>query len=222
MDGDEVLGLFLDEVDPPPGARLEAARLLDQGSTWAWPERPVHLPGLCIRPPGSSGGPGDLLLEPGTAFGSGHHPSTRLVLERLVERAPTGAVLDVGTGSGVLALLALRLGAPLAVGVDPDPEARRVAARNARLNGLQDRLRLEERLPDGLFPMILVNIVADTILALGPELVRRLGPGGELVLSGLSSGRRAEVQRAMVGLGLCPRGGEERAGWCRLELQAGW
>ncbi len=139
-----------------------------------------------------------------------------------MEGPPTGAVLDVGTGSGVLALVALRLGAPLAVGVDPDPEARRVAARNARLNGLQERLRLEERLPDGLFPLILVNIVADTILALGPELVRRLGPGGELVLSGLSCGRRAEVQRAMVGLGLRLRGGEERAGWCRLELQAGW
>src|SRR5690606_13650087 len=93
-------------------------------------------------------GPRTVVLEAGAAFGSGLHPTTRLCLDRLVADPPAAPVLDVGTGSGVLALAALRLGAPWALGTEVDAAARAVAARNAARNALSDRLRIVDAAPD--------------------------------------------------------------------------
>lgn len=218
-EGDDLLGLFPGEAPLLAGAVAEPARMLDQGDTWQASLRPFDVGGLRIAPLGQVG---DLVIESGPAFGSGQHPSTRLVLDRLAARPPAGRVLDVGTGNGILALTALRLGAARAVGVDLDPEALAIAARNAARAGLSDRLDLGTVLPEGSFDLILVNIVADTVLELGPALVARLAPGGELCASGVSGLRRAEVERGLRHLGLHVPVVEESGGWWRLDAQASW
>lgn len=218
-EGEDLLGLFVGEPPPLPGARVEPALMFDQGDTWAASLRPFQVGPLRIAPLGQ---PGDLVLESGPAFGSGQHPSTRLVLDRLALRPPTGRVLDVGTGNGILALAALRLGAASAVGVDTDPAALPIAASNAARAGLSDRLELRADLPEQPFDLILVNIVADTVLDLAPALLTRLAPGGELCASGVSELRRAEVERGLRRLGLHVPGCEESGGWWRIDALASW
>jgi hypothetical protein len=117
----------------------------DAGSLWILSPRPVQLRRLRIVPAASAAEAGALRLVDGPAFGTGLHPTTALCLGMLDDIVPATSpetVLDVGTGSGVLALAALVMGVPRALGIDLDEEALRVAAENARLNGLDDRLRL--------------------------------------------------------------------------------
>jgi ribosomal protein L11 methyltransferase len=154
--------------------------------------------------------PDDLVIEidPGMAFGSGSHPSTRLCLELLEEAVRPGQrVLDWGTGSGILAVGAARLGAREVTAVDLDPVAVRTAAENAARNGYEALVRAEiasiEDLPvDPPFDLIVANIVADPILAGAPEIRRRLRPGGRAVIGGIIEGRSGEVVQALSGSGL--------------------
>ena len=123
-------------------------------------------------------------------FGSGHHPSTGLLIEQLVQRITGGErVLDVGCGSGVLGLCALGLGAARVVAVDVQPHAVEATVRNAVLNGMEAQLDataapLGEL--DGAFDVVLANIGRAAIVELAPELVRRLSPTGWLAVSGIS------------------------------------
>jgi len=140
--------------------------------------------------------PGDVVLwlDPGLAFGTGNHETTRLCCERLVayaaERGPAGAVIDAGCGSGILALSAVRLGFADVVGFDNDPEAVRIAGENAALNDLQEKVRfyvgdLVSGLAGRKASLVLANIQADVLMRFTTELLGAVAPGGWLVLSGI-------------------------------------
>lgn len=143
-----------------------------------------------------------LWLDPGLAFGTGNHETTRLCGERLVARAagPSGfRVIDAGCGSGILALSAARLGARDVYGFDLDPEAIRVSRENANLNGLKEACFATADLESGLegrqAELLLANIQADVLVAHAPALVAAVAPGGMLVLSGILACERDEVRR---------------------------
>lgn len=145
-------------------------------------------------------------LDPGMAFGTGLHPTTRACLELLqtVEPMPT-AVLDVGTGSGILALAALRLGASRAVGYDTDQLAVEASTANARANDLSDRFGGQHgTLPElavELFPLVVANLVAAVLVELAPRLAAHTAPGGTLIASGIIQSRSDEVEAALTAAG---------------------
>ena len=151
--------------------------------------------GILIAPPWRPVEPGEgerrIVLEPGRAFGTGLHETTRLVAGVLADRAAhlaSGPILDVGCGSGILALVALALGAPSAFAVDIDAEAVAVTRENAGRNGLSDRLRADETPVEALsegYPTVVANIECGPLVAMAGDLVARVAPGGLLVLSGL-------------------------------------
>lgn len=150
--------------------------------------------------------PGDavLWLDPGLAFGTGNHETTRLCVERLValaeDQGTQGSVIDAGCGSGILALSAALLGYGRVVGFDNDPEAVRVSEENAALNGLKDRVRFSVGdLVSGLSrpaDVVLANIQADVLIRFAPQLVAAVAPGGSLILSGILAKENAEVRTA--------------------------
>lgn len=154
--------------------------------------------------------PGDLILEidPGMAFGSGTHESTRMCLE-LIEASvrPGERVLDWGCGSGILSLAALLCGAGSVLAVDLDPVAVETTLQNARAAGREGPIVVRkasiEALPDEeTFDRILANIVANPIIAGAGEIALRLRPGGEAVLSGVVREREPEVVSALEQAGL--------------------
>ncbi len=160
------------------------------------------------------GGRLPLRLDPGLIFGTGAHPSTRMCLEAAEALAPgADTVLDLGCGSGILAIAALVLGSGTALGCDVDPKAPDIALGNAALNGVEDRLEvlagnvledapLRLRIGKETYPLIFLNIVADVIIALAPDAARWLRPGGSLICSGIIDGREEEVRAALVSAGL--------------------
>jgi ribosomal protein L11 methyltransferase len=143
----------------------------------------------------------NIRLDPGRAFGTGAHPSTRLVLGWL-ERAIAGGerLLDYGCGSGILAIAGARLGARAVTAVDIDPQAREAAAANARANGVALEVRSPEELPApaaaACYDVVVANILAAPLVALAPELAARTRGGGRVALSGILAGQAAEVAAA--------------------------
>src|SRR6185295_1345454 len=142
------------------------------------------------------------------AFGTGQHPTTALCLEALqdeIAAATPDSLLDVGTGSGVLAIAALMLGVPGAVGIDIDPAALAAAAENARVNCVGERLRLMRGGPEvvsGRWPLVVANVLAAPLVEMAPALVRRVGHHGHLVLSGIPESVEPDVSRAYRRLGM--------------------
>ena len=171
---------------------------------------------------------GVLRLIDSTTFGTGHHPTTALCLEAIEEAvkiAKPDSVLDIGTGSGVLALAALMLGVPRATGVDIDAEALKVAGENARINNLADRLHLIHGGPDvvrGIWPLVVANVLAAPLMEMAPVLVRRVGNHGRIVLSGIPSSLESEVEQTYRRLGMRRVRSEIRAGWTALVLESSW
>lgn len=169
---------------------------------------------------------GDLVVEldPGMAFGTGTHATTRLCLEALERRVkPADVLLDWGTGSGILAIAAARLGAARVDAVDTDPVAVAVAQENARANGVGDRVQVRESgLPDsGEYDGVVANLVADPIIAAAPSLRRLLRPGGWLVASGIVAERAEEVSLSLGGAGSSAVGRSECDGWVCLSMLVG-
>ena len=169
-----------------------------------------------------------ITLDPGMAFGTGTHHTTRLCAETLEQVVKSGdRVLDMGTGSGILSIAALLLGASEAVGVDIDPVAVRTAAENAADNGFKEPqfravsgdliadTTLAEKVGDG-YDVIAANIVADVIIALAPAIRRHLKAGGSLVASGVILPRRDEVLEALTAQGLQVEMVKEHDGWCAI------
>jgi ribosomal protein L11 methyltransferase len=146
-------------------------------------------------------------LDPGLAFGTGNHETTRLCIERLVEFEAAGGarlgirVLDAGCGSGILAISAVRLGYRNVEGFDNDPEAIRVSIENAELNGISGRVRfrtagLPEGLGEGGAGIVLANIQSDILIRFSADLVAAVAPGGMLAMSGILAAEIGAVRAA--------------------------
>jgi ribosomal protein L11 methyltransferase len=200
----------------------------DEASVWVLSPREIRIGRLRIVPAHLPSAPGSVRLVDASAFGTGLHPTTAMCLETLDEIVPIDspdAMLDVGTGSGVLALSALVLGVPRALAIDVDEEALRAAADNARLTGVAGRLRLAHGGPDridGTWPLVLANILAAPLIEMAPALVRRVGRQGQLVLSGIRSSVERDVDQAYRRLGMRRVGIKSRGGWVALLLRASW
>ena len=159
----------------------------------------------------------NLELDPGLAFGTGSHPTTRLCLEWLEQQVQPGvSVLDYGCGSGILGIAALKLGAGNVLGVDIDPAALIAAADNAARNQVSMRLArssdpLEER-----FDRVVANILTNPLMLLAPLLTSRVKPGGRIALSGVLESQAAQVIAAYAP-NLTLTVGAVHEGWVRLE-----
>lgn len=187
---------------------------------------------LLLRPSWIPRRPGDpereLVLDPGRAFGTGQHETTRLCLDRLTalaageEPGPT-AVLDLGCGSGILGLAAARLWPAVTrlVLADNDPEATETAAENAELNRIAPEL-VTGTLDDvaGSFDLIVANIRPSVLIPIAPALAGRLRPGGLLVLSGILGEEGDAVAGAYLAEGLSPRGESHQGEWVALAFAA--
>ncbi|MBA2634469.1 MAG: 50S ribosomal protein L11 methyltransferase [Chloroflexi bacterium] len=165
-----------------------------------------------------------IMLDPGMAFGTGLHPTTRGCLVLLQELDPMPAsVLDVGCGSGILALAALRLGARRAIGFDTDPLAVSAAHENALRNGLDGRFEVRGGSlpagPDRRHGLVLANLVATVLVDLAPRLAAHLAPGGTLLASGIIEPRAAEVEQALVAAGLAVVERRDDGEWTSLRLR---
>lgn len=156
-----------------------------------------------------------VILDPGLTFGTGAHPSTQMVMEFLEERLTPGMrVIDLGSGSGILSIAALRLGAESALGVDIDPKAESAARENAGYNGfgpgqftavtgsVTENPELMERLAQGGYDIVLVNIVADVIIGLAPVLPAFLRENAVVICSGILDVREQDVIAALNAAGL--------------------
>ena len=171
-----------------------------------------------------------VILDPGSAFGTGYHPTTQLCLEMLESHLMSldaGAlrVLDLGTGSGILAIAAWMLGAKRLWAVDDDPVAVKVARENAEINGVpfcaqgdleSSGLRLSESsgpLPEVAFDLVVANLIAATLIELAARLARELRPGGHLIVGGVIDLRHEDVRAALTEQGLV---------WIEDGIREGW
>ena len=167
-----------------------------------------------------------IILDPGLTFGTGAHPSTQMVMEVMEETVKEGChCLDLGSGSGILSITALRLGAESAIGVDIDPKAETIARENALYNGFAspeftaltgnvtaDR-PLMDRLAAGHYGLVLVNIVADVIIGLSPILPEFLSADTLLILSGILDTRLEDVLAALRRAGIAVTSVREKEEW---------
>jgi ribosomal protein L11 methyltransferase len=197
----------------------------------AWKEGLVAIeisPRLVVRPSFVEHALGprqrEVVVDPGQAFGTGGHESTRLILEWLDVLVEEGSeprrVLDVGTGSGILALAALKLGAGSALGFDLDLDAIREARGVVHGNGMTERFELFAGsircLSSATFDLVLVNLLRTEMLPIASEIAETLGRGANLVLSGLLEEDRSSVLEVFAQFGL-----EERSERCSLDASGG-
>ena len=167
-----------------------------------------------------------IILDPGLTFGTGAHPSTQMVMETMEEIVQPGfRCLDLGSGSGILSIAALRLGAETAVGIDIDPKAENIARENAAYNGfaapeftaltgnVTEDKALMEKLAQTEYDLVLVNIVADVIIGLAPVLPNFLTQKSTLICSGILDVRLKDVLAALEKAGLTVTGIREKEDW---------
>ena len=167
-----------------------------------------------------------VILDPGLTFGTGAHPSTQMVMEKMEEVVRPGfRCLDLGSGSGILSIAALRLGAESAIGIDIDPKAEDIARENAAYNGfgspaftaltgnVTEDKALMEKLAADEYDLVLVNIVADVIIGLSPVLPNFLTEKSTLICSGILDVRLEEVCAALTKAGLTVTAVKEKEDW---------
>lgn len=167
----------------------------------------------------------EIILDPKQAFGTGHHATTQLLLEWLEEVMSGGErVLDVGTGSGILAMVALRLGAEFALGIDHDPIAIECAREYARVNNFDEKLQLQvqdlENVDKQTFDLVLANLDRQTLLNQAMHLQRVKSIGTHLLLSGILSEDQIDVTDRFVKLGWKLFDVREREGWLALGFKS--
>ena len=222
----------LGQIRPLPEPALRFVENQDWSESWKRHYRPLRLGRHLVIIPSwatTALGPDDVpvLLDPGMAFGTGTHPTTQLCLELLEENLRPGmTVIDLGCGSGILGLAALRLGAGLVLALDTDPEATRATQDNARLNQIGANLRthlgsltdlLQGGVQPGRAPLVVANILAGTLARmLGEGLPRVLEPGGRLILSGILREQSAEVEAALEASGMTLVEQRTREDWVAL------
>ena len=167
-----------------------------------------------------------VILDPGLTFGTGAHPSTQMVMEAMEDLVrPGNHCLDLGSGSGILSIAALRLGAQTAIGIDIDPKAEDIARENALYNGFTapeftaltgnvtaDKA-LMARLSEQEYDVVLVNIVADVIIGLAPTLPAFLSPKTRLICSGILDSRLEDVKSALTAAGITVTGVRQKEDW---------
>ncbi len=223
FDTDEAAEEAIEALAP----ELEGRLVYIEGDDWKerWKEffKPTRVgSGLVVRPSWEpfDAGPDDVVvtLDPGQAFGTGTHETTRLVM-REVEALVEGGerVLDVGCGSGILGVVALLLGAREVIAVDVDPMAVQATEENAALNGVAEKVSASTRPIDdveGTYPLVLANIRSVILVPMAEALIARVAPGGHLVLSGLLREEGDEVAAAYGGLRLVRR--SEEGAWIAL------
>jgi ribosomal protein L11 methyltransferase len=211
------------------GGALDLVADEDWGEGWKRHFAPLDVGRVRVRPswidapppPGSV----EVVLDPGMAFGTGSHATTSLclaALSDLLALRPGASVLDVGTGSGILAIAARRLGARRVAANDDDPKAVEVATENARRNGADvEVVALPVGEVPGSFDVVVANILANTLVELAPAIASKLAPGGVVLLSGILAAQEDEVRRAYRALGLEPLpSGDRRDGeWSLLALE---
>ena len=224
----------LRELHPAVPIRLGRYRLktLDWAAGWKRRFRPLRVgQRLVVRPSWRAyrRKRGDIVIDidPGQAFGTGAHASTALALEAMellsAEAARRGAALDIGTGTGILAIALARLGWPEALAIDIDPEAVEAAADNIGRNGVAGAVRVELSGPEGVrgrFELIAANLSRPDLLRLLPEISRLAAPGALCVFSGLLAGQAPEVEAAYVAAHFRRRRALEGGGWSCLVLEA--
>ncbi len=194
------------------GGRVAEIADQDWGETWKKGLAPISVGRVFVRPSWAAAEPPagavEVILDPGMAFGTGSHATTALclaALSDLLAEAPGAAVLDVGTGSGLLAIAARKLGAGRVRANDNDPVAVTVARENAALNGVEVELGTEG-LPGipGVFGIVVANILANTLVELARDLAAHLAPGGVAIVSGILVPQEEEVRAAYRAAGLRP------------------
>lgn len=203
----------------------------DWNAEWARSVKPLRVGRrFVIRPSWEEValGPGEieLVIDPKQAFGTGHHATTQLLIEWLEEVVNGGeTVLDVGTGSGILAMTALRLGAARALGIDSDPVAIDCAREYAVVNGFGVEMdlrtatleELREPEPRG-FDLVLANLDRGTLVESAALLTRCLARGARLFVSGLLAVQKDKVAGAFAAVGAYVQEQREREGWLALEM----
>jgi ribosomal protein L11 methyltransferase len=165
----------------------------------------------------------ELVIDPKRAFGSGHHATTQLMMEWLEDRIQGNErVLDIGTGSGILGMIALRLGAVSALGIDHDPIAIECARECAAMNGFGPELDLRAvaigELSDRTFDLVLANLDLNTLLAYADRIARCACPGGTILLSGIGPQDYAEISAAYSAAGGLVLSRRDRDEWMALEI----
>lgn len=196
----------------PVEFELKQVREDDWAEAWKRYFKPEHIGKIVIKPSWEDYTAADdeiiIELDPGMAFGTGTHPTTRICLALLQELITSETeMLDIGTGSGILALAGAKLGAAKICAMDIDPIAVRVAEENIRRNHLDDLIavyesNLLERPLDSKFNLVVANIITNAILELVPQLPKVLKPGGILVASGIIEERFPEVSESLAKQGL--------------------
>jgi ribosomal protein L11 methyltransferase len=198
--------------------RVSTSEVADDWDTrWRDFHRPVTVGGrLRLRAPWHEGRHGDVVIDPGQAFGTGAHPTTRLCLEALCDRDSRGGLIDVGCGSGVLAIAAARLGWAPVLGLDHEAESVAATRSNAAVNGVTLDVRRfdlrDERVPEA--PTIVANLLRPLLLAL-----RLSSPPRTLVAGGLLAHEGDEVAGAFAAHGLREQRRLQEAGWIALVLE---
>ena len=206
QDGTATVYLSHRIADPPVPGTWEPVEEQNWDTAWREGLEPVEIDGVTIVAPwherpatGMT-----LVIEPAQAFGTGHHETTAGCLAALQSVRVDGAtVLDVGTGTGVLALAAKRLGAARVVGVDVDPLAVEAATHNAALNGIAiEVLEGSAGVVDAQFDLVIANLDTATLTLVAPDLHARLRPDGVLIASGVSNERIDEALAVLRAAGL--------------------
>lgn len=210
-----------------PGVRLllEEKPQQDWSNAWKALIKSVQVGRLWVGPPWEAdAAPQDkvrIVIEPKMAFGTGDHPTTSLCLAAIdayLASHPGASVLDVGTGTGVLAIAAKKLGAGRVVGTDNDPISVELAHENAAVNGTPDLELSGKELTQvkGPFDLVVANILANTLITLAPLIAPKVKD--RLVLAGVLAPQKAEVEAAYRALGLIPEPGAAQGEWVRLDL----
>ncbi len=163
-----------------------------------------------------------IVIEPGMAFGTGHHATTRLCLEKIERIAGAGcrSLLDVGTGSGVLAIAARKLGIEDVVAIDIDPVAVDIAIENAVRNGVEDISISKEAIDaiDGGFDAVVANLTIETIKSIFADIIRACNKDGYIVLSGILADQKSDIEGFLLEVGITDYSITQTEGWLCVSL----